>query len=441
MLTKDLILSCLPEKTNKVFVAYSGGVDSHVLLQLASTVTCLKSKIVAIHIDHGLQQGSNQWAMHCEKVASVLGVEFCCIKVTIEKQARESLEEMARNARYLAFKSFLNKRDVVLLAQHREDQMETVLLQLFRGAGVRGLSGMPLSIGFGNGLMLRPFLDVSKKDIMEYAESHHLQWVDDPSNQHNDFDRNFLRNQIIPQLKQRWSALDKTVSRSARHCANSDILSQQVANQLLSQVYDKVDQTLIIDQLLRVDVHQQSLIIRQWFDLMKLRMPSEGKIDKILNEIVLAKPSANPVLQGKIYTMRRYRNKLYCLSLKNNQFKIAYSYWPERIKALNVQFQFSLILVNSLGGLSTLLWHGAKVEIKSRTGAEKIRLLGREGHHSLKKLFQEKGIPPWERERIPLIYLDDQLAAVADLWASADFCCEKDEIGYQIVLKHSHHIE
>ena len=441
MLTKDIILSILPSQTNRVFIAYSGGVDSHVLLQLASTIESVRSKVVAVYVNHGLQEEASDWALHCEKIAQVLDIEFHCVDVNIEKQARESLEEAARNARYVVFKTFLDKDDVILLAQHREDQMETVLLQLFRGAGVRGLSGMPLSVSFGKGTMLRPFLDVSKADIMAYAESHQLQWVEDPSNQQNDFDRNFLRNQIVPQLKQRWPAIDKTVSRSARHCANSERLSQHVANQLLNEVCDRSDQTLMIDRLLDLDVNQQYLVIRQWFGSMKMRMPSEGRVETILNEIVLARENANPVLNGKGYLIRRYRNKLYCLNSISNRLKIPDRYWAKDKKIFNVQFEFRLILVDSLGGLSKQLWDRSEVYVKPRVGSEKIRVLGRNGHHSLKKLFQEEGVPPWERDGVPLIYLDDQLAAIAGLWLSADCCVGKDEVGYQIVFKRCNNIK
>jgi tRNA(Ile)-lysidine synthase len=229
MLTQQTVISILPAETGKVFIAYSGGVDSHVLLHLVCSVEQLKLKTTAVYINHGLQQEAEQWALHCEAVSLDLGVKFQCINVNAQKTIGKSLEEIAREARYTAFKSLLDKQDILLLAQHREDQMETVLLQLFRGAGVKGLSGMPLSAVFGTGKMLRPFLDVSKNEIIYYAEENKLQWIEDPSNKSDIFDRNFLRNQIIPQLKDRWPALDKTIARSARHCAKSEYISQELA--------------------------------------------------------------------------------------------------------------------------------------------------------------------------------------------------------------------
>ena len=164
MLTPEIILSVIPSQTERVFIAYSGGIDSHVLLHLSASQNEIKSKITAVYVHHGLQKEADAWAKHCEDVSLALGVNFQSLKVNGKKAVGLSPEEVARDARYHALKSLLGNNDVLLVAQHREDQMETVLLQLFRGAGVQGLSAMPLSIAFGLGVMCRPFLDVSKSD-------------------------------------------------------------------------------------------------------------------------------------------------------------------------------------------------------------------------------------------------------------------------------------
>lgn len=421
MLTQQTVISILPAETGKVFIAYSGGVDSHVLLHLVCSVEWLKLKTTAVYINHGLQKEAEQWASHCESVSLDLGVKFLCINVNAEKVNGKSLEEIAREARYSAFKTLVDKQDVLLLAQHREDQMETVLLQLFRGAGVRGLSGMPLSAVFGAGEMLRPFLDVSKNEIICYAEENKLQWIEDPSNKSDKFDRNYLRNQIIPQLKDRWPALDKTIARSARHCAKSESISQELAKQLLSNVFNESDQTLTITKLLDLEADQQQLVIRQWFYAMKLRMPSEKKVEKILFEVVQSKTSANPEIQEQGRYVKRYRNKLYCLNQATIDQVMENKFWPSEVRQIDLNNGFSLTRGGALEGIPKTLWHKSEISIKFRDGSEKIKLPGRKGHHSLKNLFQEKAIPPWERSQIPLVYLNDQLAAISDLWISADF--------------------
>ncbi len=418
MLSPQTIFSALPANTKTIFIAYSGGVDSHVLLHLLSSMPLFKQKVVAVYVHHGLQIEAEQWAVHCEVVALALGVDFKCLRVNVQKSTRQSQEEVAREARYQALKTLLTENDVLLLAQHREDQMETVLLQLFRGAGVQGLSGMPWVIGFGLGKMIRPFLDVSKQDINAYAALYQLQWVEDPSNQSDAFDRNFLRNQILPQLKQRWPAIDKTVARSARHCANSQALSQGVAVELFDNLYDKDNKTLNITGLLLLNASRQQLVIRQWFSCHQLRMPSEKIVQRILSEVVSAKKSASPEVKVKDSYVQRYRDKLYCLQHTDVEF--AEQCWPAGVGQLEYKPGCFLKIVESSAGIDKALWDTAEVSIRFRRGAEKIRLPGRQGRHSLKKLFQEQGIPPWERKKIPLIYLNDKLAAVGDLWVDSD---------------------
>lgn len=420
MLTSQFIPSNLTVGVEKIYIGFSGGKDSHVLLHLLSSISNLKSKIIAVYIHHGLQQEADQWDSHCEAIALACGVAYQCIKVDIQKQNRQSQEELAREARYSAFKSLLTINDVLLLAQHREDQLETILLQLFRGAGVQGLAGMSQTINFGKGRMIRPLLDVSQVSINEYAKQHHLQWIEDLSNQNNDFNRNFLRNKILPQIKQRWPALDKTVTRAARHCANSHFLNADLSKSLLNECCDKRDQSLNIQQLLDLDVRKQQLVIRQWFGLMKLRMPSEKTIFSIVAEVLKAKQSANPEIKNKSYCIRRYRNKLYCFKTDNILGLEEEQCWAKEVNQLQLNNSI-LTLCPASTGISQSLWHAADVMVKFRKSSEKIKLPHREGRHTLKKLFQEKAIPPWERALIPLIYLDDKLAAIADLWVSADF--------------------
>jgi len=298
----------------RFYIAYSGGVDSHVLLHCCSTIARLKDKLTAVYVHHGLQVEADAWAGHCEKTANDLGVAFLALRVNAKAGAGESPEEAARNARYTALKSLIDVGDVLLLAQHREDQLETVLLQLFRGSGLRGLSGMPERTVFGAGVMLRPLLNTPKQAIGAYADAHQLIWIEDPSNQSNDYDRNFLRNRIVPLLKQRWPAIDKTVSRSARHCADAQVLVGEFADELFVAVFNQADKTLGIRRLLEHPLHSQQLIIRHWFQYLGLKMPAQALVGRILSQVVAADKQRDPVLSGPGYSIRRYRDKLYCLT-------------------------------------------------------------------------------------------------------------------------------
>ncbi|MCK4842897.1 MAG: tRNA lysidine(34) synthetase TilS [Methylococcales bacterium] len=431
MLTSKTIISVLPQSFKRIFIAYSGGVDSHVLLDLTSSITEIKTKIIAVYVDHGLQSESASWTKHCQAVCLALDVKFHTIKVNAQRSAGQSQEEVARDARYHALRELLSKDDVLLVAQHQEDQMETVLLQLFRGAGVQGLSGMPVSMNFGKGLMCRPFLDVSKQAINNYAEKNNLHWIEDPSNASDEFKRNFLRNKIVPQLKQHWPALDKTITRSARHCANSHKLLQGLAKALMKPLYDDGDLTLNITGLLKLEYEKQSLVLRQWLADKQLKMPSEKNLNRIINEVALAKQSASPEVQLKGFCIRRYRNKLYCLKTISPIDAGNVQSWATEQQQIELKDGRVITLINSSKGIPKKRWENSQVLLKFRQGAERIVLPDREGGRSLKKIFQEKSVPPWERNNVPLIYLNGRLAVVVGYWISAEVY-ESDGDCYQI---------
>ena len=426
LLSSHFIESALNQRSNleHIYIGYSGGVDSHVLLHLCASITSLKDKITAVYVHHGLQAEAESWARHCEQTAKSLGIDFIVLRVNAAASRGESPEEVARNARYAALKPLIGINDVLLVAQHRDDQLETVLLQLFRGSGLRGLAGMPELMAFGRGVLMRPLLNVSKLAIDDYAQVNALNWVDDPSNLSNDYDRNFLRNAVLPLLKQRWPACDKTVARSARHCADAQFVILAFAEELFHRVFNKADNTLCITQLRSYEITQQQLVIREWFQALNLKMPAQAFVERLQSEVLSAREDSDPVLSGQGYCVRRYRDKLYCLKQTESE-STRDIIWPAGQTSIKVSDQQSLSCVPSSAGICREQWQSAKIVVKGRSGGEKIRLPWRKGRHALKKLFQEAGIPPWEREAIPLVYLDNKLAAVGDLWVSADFYSEK----------------
>ena len=420
-----------------IYIGYSGGVDSHVLLHLCATNLKLKDKITAVYVHHGLQAEAESWAKHCKKTAESLEVAFILLRVNAVADQGESPEEAARNARYAALKSLIGAGDALLVAQHRDDQLETVLLQLFRGGGLRGLSAMPESMAFGQGMMLRPLLNVAKPAIDDYAQRQALSWVEDPSNLSHDYDRNFLRNAVLPLLKQRWPACDKTVARSAKHCADAQAVISALAEKLFQPVFNAADRTLSISRLTSYEMPQQQLVIRQWFQVLGLKMPALAFVEHVQSEVLAAREDGDPRLSGPAYSIRRYRDRLYCLkSAAPNRVQDAI--WPVGQTTLKVSDRQSLSCMPASAGINRERWKNAIVTVTTRTGGEKIRLPKRSGRHALKKLFQETGIPPWERETIPLIYLDNKLAAVGDLWISAEFYTEEDQDCVSFALKNEY---
>jgi tRNA(Ile)-lysidine synthase len=424
-LTSALIHTALAQSppAAQIYIGYSGGVDSHVLLHLCASINALRPKITAIYVHHGLQPEADDWAKHCQQTAQTLGVGFKVLRVNAHPNKGESPEEAARNARYTALKTVLAKDDVLLITQHREDQLETVLLQLFRGSGLRGLSGMPARKVFGAGFLLRPLLAIAKQAIDNYAQNYLLTWIEDASNQCNAYDRNFLRNDIVPLLKQRWPALDKTVARTAGHCAEAENLLDKVARQLMSNVIGTQFNLLIISRLLSHSDLEQRIIIRHWLHRLGFKMPAVAMIERLQSEILIARNDAAPTITTQQYSLRRYQDNLYCL--RHGTATLLTGQWPHEQPSIAITDQRRLICIASSCDLSKERWQHAQIEIRGRQGGEKIRLPYRLGHHNLKKLFQEAFIPPWERALIPLISLDNQLAAVGGYWISAEFYREE----------------
>lgn len=417
------IINSIPCAVETVYVAYSGGVDSHVLLHVLAH-SSYRSKIIAVYINHGLQSEASDWGRHCATVCEQLQLSFNSISVSVVRLAGESLEESARNARYEAFKPLLTENDLLLTAQHRDDQAETFLLQVLRGGGVAGLASMPVRAKFGAAYLFRPLLDVSRLEILEYAATHQLIWVEDPSNQQDAFDRNYLRQHVMPILRKRWPAADKTIARSADHCAEAmdyiDSFAELHLQRLLSA--DKQLDCLILGEY---EHKQQLLLTRHWLRSYGLKPPSQAVSQAILKQVVYARADAEPFLSIQGYSIRRYRHQLYCIALSQLGQPVATAQvWQKLQRYFVLDNGYRLWVESVSSGINAEEWRNREVTIKSRQGGERLRLPKRQGRHELKKLYQEAGIPPWERDMRPIIYLDGEIAAVAGLWVDAAFWAE-----------------
>ena len=407
---------------NNIIIGYSGGVDSHVLLHLIANLSEFKDKVTAVYIHHGLQACADDWAVHCQQIAYDLNVKFKVVRVNARATAGQSPEEAARSARYQAFKEILTENDILLFAQHRNDQLETVLLQLFRGAGLKGLSGMPAVIEFSSGMLIRPLLDVNQEDITKYAQRHNLQWIEDPSNQDVRFDRNYLRQKIIPLLEQRWPGIDTTVSRVAVNCSQAQAALSAGAQMKMSLLYEPDLQCLSVAGLLEHDDLTQQWVIREWMNHLGARMPTQKVMTAILQDVLLARQEANPVVRHDGYNIQRYRDGLYMVLEQKKPDLSQIVNWTEQHDSLSLPDNGKLIpRSDAKQGIAKQVWQQGNIQVKYRQGGEKIALANRTGRHSLKKLYQEEAVAPWLRDIIPLIYVNGELAAIASYWVSADF--------------------
>jgi tRNA(Ile)-lysidine synthase len=418
----------------RCWVAYSGGGDSHALLHaLAALRPVLSCRVAAVHVNHGLQADAGAWDGHCLAVCGELGVDYVSLQADSHAAPGESREAAARAARYAVLEDWLPPRHYLLIAQHQDDQAETLLLQLLRGSGVKGLAAMPRLAHFGAGYLLRPLLECPRDALLEYAIANHLVWVDDPSNQDVSLDRNYLRHQVLPALHQRWPALAATLSRSARHCAEAALVLEQLAEQDAGRLADRPKNTLSVSALLRLPLERQRNVLRHWLARQCGTSPSTAVLVRIARDILLGRADAEACVRWGRCELRRYRDRLYLLRQGPADETPAPLVWRPEM-ALELPHAGGVLSTRRCtgGGVRASAFSGADVRVTWRRGGERCRPAGRRHHHALKKLFQEYGIPPWERGRIPLVYIGTELAGVADLWVCEPFTAGPDEPGYAI---------
>jgi len=399
------IRSCsskLSIKPNTYWVAFSGGMDSHVLLHaIAACRKEIDSNVKAVYVEHGLQVASQGWAEHCENVCQQLDIPLTILHVNAAASKGESPEAAARVARYEALEKLMSDNDVMLTAQHERDQSETVFLQLLRGAGTRGLSAMPELTRLGNGHLLRPLLNISYPSLQAYAQQHDLHWIEDPSNQQSRFDRNLLRQDILPLLRERWPSLDTTVLRVASQQAEAQQLLLELAEQDSDTLIDSTG-TLIVSGLLTLSSARQRNVLRYWLECIGMRPPSAKKLAQLQHDVLNAAEDRNPCVAWQGCEIRRYRDRLYAMApLANLDNNVSLDWQPGE----------TLVLPASSGTLFSHLVKGqglflsGQATLQFRRGGERCQPAGKTSHTSLKKLFQEAGIPPWQRNRTPLIDL------------------------------------
>ena len=404
----------------KYYVAYSGGLDSTVLLHAMCNA---KLRIHAIHINHHMQTESDAWQQHCETTCKLWNISLSVKHAEIQKSPQRSLEDIAREARYRLLEKFADENSAIVTAHHQDDLAETILLQLLRGAGPAGLAAMPEEKKFSQGLHLRPLLNVARTELLNYAQSHELEWVEDPSNHECNFDRNYLRQEILPKLLQRWPAAIKTLTRSAELQAEALNCLQELARIDLLSVATNQEQTLSVFALQELSDERINNVLRYWIQSRQMRTPSRKIMQQIVSDIVRKKEiDTSPLQTWKDGEIRRYQDQLYLMRPMNSHDPSQVLRWkidqPLLIKSLN-----RTLVPNELKENHIVVPNGAKeLIVRFRQGGERLKPIGQNQHRSLKNLLNEAGVPPWERARIPLLYHQDQLISVLGYWNVAPLC-------------------
>ncbi|HYW03180.1 MAG TPA: tRNA lysidine(34) synthetase TilS [Gammaproteobacteria bacterium] len=410
----------VPAASGRVWVGFSGGMDSTVLLHLACILRDAGElgELRAIHVDHGLHESSPRWARHCRSTCRWLGVRLNVARVPVRAVRGESLEALARRARYGAFREHLAAGDRLLVAQHRRDQLETFLLQALRGSGPDGLAAMPEVSALGTGFLMRPLLAVDHAGISGYARRRGLEWIEDPANARLDYDRNYLRHEVLPRLERRWPSAARTVSRSAGLCAEAAGLLGVLADRDLEQRVDGHGR-LEIPGLRELDGARVRNLLRRWIRRRGLPIPSQRKLERIRLDALASRRDRSPCIRWDGAEVRRYRCRLYGMTPLPPPPDPEPRAWDGRVPFELPAGLGRLALVRGEApGLDPSVLE-APLALGFRQGGERLRLTEARRSRALKSLLQEVGLVPWMRSRVPLLFVDGTLAAVATGWYAA----------------------
>ena len=400
----------------QILVALSGGLDSTLLLHLLAEVVPLK-RIRAIHINHGLSPDADAWQAQVEAYCHSLGVSFYAETIQVVADG-EGLEAAARSGRYEVFKRVLGKDAVLLLGHHGDDQAETLFYRLMRGSGSKGLAGMPAQRSLGLGQLIRPLLPWSKAELQHAAGQRQLRWIEDDSNADDRFDRNYLRNQVIPTIAYRWPDYTRALGQSAAHAAEAEQLAEALAKEDLAQLELRIERagwSIAIQSLLSQSDLRQRNILRYWPAACGLPMPNRQIIDEIIGSILSARDDGSPQVVWQSIQWRRFCGRLYMLQSQSAQFDQA-QHWQWSLDHRLELADGSCLEVQEAIGEGLMLSPKDCLTVRYRQGGERCRPMGRSHSNSLKKLLQEFALEPWWRDRMPLLYVGKTLVAVGDCW-------------------------
>lgn len=416
---RDHIENALAELVaGPILVALSGGLDSTVLLHaLAGSRAARERGLRAVHVDHGLHADSAMWARQCADFAEQVGVPLETRTVGIARTPGLGLEATARRARYGAIEEMLQAGEILALAHHRDDQAETVLLKLLRGAGPEGLGAMRMLRRLGRGFAWRPLLTLPRASLRAYAEHHRLVWIEDPSNADFSLDRNFLRIEVLPRITRRWPEAEASIAQSATWArAAADFIDDE-AERALANVQGLDPATLRFREWLTLPDALRDPVLRRWLRSIALPEPTQFQVAELVRQLGEAGEDRQPCVRWPGVEVRRYRELLHALA-------------PLQLAPLDWTAEFTgeaLVLPSGVGVLRLVpLADDAQQPrlakpalVRFRRGGENLRLSGTTYTRELRDLLQEAGIPPWQRSRLPLVFGDDgALLAVADLWLS-----------------------
>lgn len=396
-------------------VGLSGGLDSMVLLHALAMIQDARARgLRALHVHHGLHADADDWLRHCQAACSALDVPLLTVRVEVLRDSGEGLEAAARQARHGAFAAELGDGDVLVLAHHRNDQAETFLLRALRGSGVDGLGAMRAWRRFGRGWLWRPLLGHSRAELLAYAQAHGLRWIEDPSNSDSRFDRNFLRQQVMPLLAGRWPHADAALAMVAGLSAEAADLLADEDFRCLAQLRTADVHVVSRDGLRALPPARRARVLRRWIEELGLPpLPAEG-IVHVETQVLAARNDADPRFRWHGAEIRAWRDLVHAGPARE---PLPPGWTCEWDGAAPLPLpDGSRLLLRGAGGFDRPL------RAHARQGGERIVLPGREHSHALKHVLQDLGIPPWVRDRLPLLSdAGGELLSAGDLAYSSAF--------------------
>lgn len=422
ILPTTLAVALKAQPDGKLCVAYSGGPDSTALLHaLAHLPEARARDLRALHVDHGLHAESARWAAHCRAFCAALGLPCDTHVAKVDRTGGIGLEAAARHARYTIFADYLHANERLVFGHHRDDQVETVLLKLLRGAGPEGLGGMRAERPLGRGLLWRPLLDVPRQVLRDYVKAHDLPCIQDPSNDDRLVARNHLRHEVIPLLDAHWPHAAISIAHSAKLCRTAADTLQNDWLAALETLRDDTTNSLDARGWLALPPALRDPLLAHWLHAQGLSAPTTAQRQQIEQQCT-AQDGQLPCIQWSGTEVHVWKNRLWAMAPRNKTPSSAELSWQG--EALTLPDGGSLTL-EPASRLPIAL------EVRWRSGGERIKPAGDRYTRDLRALFQSGVIPPWQRDVCPLLYEGDQLIAVADRWLSARAEAIFNEAGVQ----------
>lgn len=418
-----------------LIVAFSGGLDSCVLLcALGRLRESLALNLRAVHVDHGLHPHSADWARQAQLTCARLNISCAVERVQVTQTRGHGLEDAARRARYACLARHVGPGEVLLTAHQADDQAETVLLQLLRGTGVHGLAAMPAMTTFRQGRLARPLLEFTRAQLTAWAGRENLEWIEDTSNTDLRFSRNYLRHRVFPLLEARWPEASRRIARSAGMAAQAAGLLDDLAEADWSGCRAVDEARLSVSAVQRLSPSRRRNLVRYWLRQQGFLPPTAMHLDQVLAQVMKEPRAKQAMIRWPGTEVCRYRDELIAQRPRNAMDPDWSIHW-NLTDSLEIPGVGYLRAEKSRGdGLSCERIGQHPILVGLRQGGEVCRLPGRTHHHKLKKLLQEAGVPPWERQRLPLVYVNGELAAIGDRWVCEPYAARANERGWKLRL-------